>query len=192
MAKLNPMMIAPPAIFAALAALFYIGMLRDDPDALPSQLVGKQVPGVELAQLGETPLLTDEVLRAPGVKLVNFWGTWCVACRAEHPTLLWMHENLDVPLHGINFDDTTARALEYLARDGNPFSHLGEAKTARTKIDWGVYGAPETFIIDANGKVTMRYAGPITSRVLKETILPAIEAAGGPKASEAPLPGAGS
>ncbi|WP_372614316.1 DsbE family thiol:disulfide interchange protein [Aquicoccus sp.] len=177
MARVSPMMMAPPLVFAALAALFYFGMLRDNPDELPSQRVGKPVPPVELAQLGETPLLTDEVLNAPGVKLVNFWGTWCVACRAEHPTLLWMRDNLDVPLHGINFDDTTDRALAYLERDGNPFSHLGEAKTSRTKMDWGVYGAPETFIIDANGNVTLRFAGPITQRVLNETILPAIEKA---------------
>ncbi|MDQ2089170.1 DsbE family thiol:disulfide interchange protein [Marimonas arenosa] len=179
MAKVSPLMIAPPLVFAALAGLFFWGMAREDADVLPSQLIGKDVPPVELVQLGETPLLTDEVLRQPGVKLVNFWGTWCVACRAEHPTLLWMRDNLDVPLHGINFDDTTARALAYLEEDGNPFSHLGEAQTARTKIDWGVYGAPETFIIDGDGVVRMRWAGPITQRVLKETILPAIEEAKG-------------
>ena len=177
MAKVSPMMIAPPVVFAALAGLFLWGMTREDPNALPSQLIGKPVPQVTLEKLGETPLLTDAVLAEPTVKLVNFWGTWCVACRAEHPTLLWMHDNLDVPLHGINFDDTTERALAYLERDGNPFVTLGEAKTARTKIDWGVYGAPETFIIDADGKVVMRFAGPITQRVLEETILPAIEKA---------------
>lgn len=132
---------------------------------------------MSLEKLGETPLLTDEVLAENTVKLVNFWGTWCVACRAEHPTLLWMRDNLDVPLHGVNFDDTTARALAYLEKDGNPFATLGEAKTARTKIDWGVYGAPETFIIDAEGKVVLRWAGPITQRVLQENILPAIEKA---------------
>ena len=118
MAKVSPLMIAPPLLFAALAGLFYWGMGREDADVLPSQLIGKAVPPVTLERLGETPLLTDAVLAEPGVKMVNFWGTWCVACRAEHPTLLWMHENLDVPLHGINFDDTTARALEYLARFG--------------------------------------------------------------------------
>ena len=177
MAKVSPLMIAPPLVFAALAGLFLWGMSRDDADVLPSQLVGRKAPPVELVQLGETPLLTDAVLAEPGVKLVNFWGTWCVACRAEHPTLLWMRDNLDVPLHGVNFDDTTARALQYLERDGNPFATLGEAQTAKTKIDWGVYGAPETFIIDADGIVVMRFAGPITQRVLKETILPAIEKA---------------
>lgn len=181
MAKLNPMMIAPPLVFAALAGLFYYGMQREDADVLPSQLIGKAAPAVQLEQLGATPLLTDELLKQPGVKLVNFWGTWCVACRAEHPTLLWMNENLDTPLYGINFDDSTQKALAYLARDGNPFDALGEATTARTKIDWGVYGAPETFIINGDGVVVMRYAGPITQRVLKETILPAIEEAKGGK-----------
>ncbi len=179
MAKVSPMMIAPPLVFAGLAALFFFGMVRENPDELPSQLVGRDVPSVQLARLGETPLLTDEVLMADTVKLVNFWGTWCVACRAEHPTLLWMKENLDVPLHGINFDDTAARALVYLEKDGNPFDHLGEAKTSATKINWGVYGAPETFIIDAQGKVVMRFAGPITQRVLQETILPKIREAQG-------------
>lgn len=177
MARFSPLMVVPPLLFAALAGLFYWGMGRENADVLPSQLVGKPVPPVELAALGETPLLTDALLAAPGVKLVNFWGTWCVACRAEHPTLLWMHENLDAPLYGINFDDTPARALAYLAEEGNPFAALGEARTARTKIDWGVYGAPETFIIDGQGRVRMRWAGPITQRVLKETILPAIKKA---------------
>ena len=88
-----------PVVFAALAGLFYVGMQREDPDALPSQLIGKVAPPVTVQQLGETPLLTDELLQGPGVKLVNFWGTWCVACRAEHPTLLWMNDNLDVPLY---------------------------------------------------------------------------------------------
>ena len=177
MARISPLMIAPPVVFAALAGLFMWGMTRDDPNVLPSQLIGQSAPKVTLEKLGETPLLTDAVLAENSVKLVNFWGTWCVACRAEHPTLLWMRDNLDVPVHGINFDDTTARALAYLEKDGNPFATLGEAKTARTKIDWGVYGAPETFIIDANGKVVLRWAGPITKRVLQENILPAIEKA---------------
>ena len=177
MAKVSPLMIVPPLLFAALAGLFFWGMTREDANVLPSQLIGKPAPGVSLERLGETPLLTDEVLAEKTVKLVNFWGTWCVACRAEHPTLLWMRDNLDVPLHGVNFDDTTARALAYLEKDGNPFVTLGEARTARTKIDWGVYGAPETFIIDAEGKVVLRWAGPITQRVLQENILPAIEKA---------------
>lgn len=170
-------MFAPPLVFAGLAALFFVGMARDNPDELPSTRVGKPAPTVTLDVLAGQPLLTDEVLRAPGIKMVNFWGTWCVACRAEHPTLLWINENLDIPLHGVNFDDETHRAEAYLAEEGNPFTTQGEDTQSRTKIDWGVYGAPETFIIDGNGTVLKRYAGPITQRVLNETILPFIRAA---------------
>lgn len=177
MARFSPFVLIPPALFAGLAAVFVWGTGREGAETLPSQLVGKPAPAVDLAPLGDTPLLTDAVLKAPGVKMVNFWGTWCVACRAEHPTLLWMKDNLDVPLHGVNFDDKVPNALKYLAEEGNPFATLGEARTAATKIDWGVYGAPETFIIDGNGVVVLRWAGPITERVLKSDILPAIEKA---------------
>ncbi|MCW8841913.1 MAG: DsbE family thiol:disulfide interchange protein [Rhodobacteraceae bacterium] len=175
MAKISPLMIAPPAIFAGLAALFFIGMNRENPDELPSMLIGKPAPTVEgLQPLSGTPLLTDEVLQGPGIKLVNFWGTWCVACRAEHPTLLVIEDILPVTLHGVNFDDTKAKAEKYLAEDGNPFTTLGEATTTRTKIDWGVYGAPETFIVDEDGTVLYRFAGPITSRVIETTIGPIV------------------
>lgn len=178
MAKISPLMIAPPAIFAGLAALFYIGMNRENPDELPSMLINKPAPSVAgLSPLSDTPLLTDEVLKGPGIKLVNFWGTWCVACRAEHPTLLVIEDLLPVTLHGVNFDDTKAKAEAYLAADGNPFTTLGEATTTRTKIDWGVYGAPETFVIDEDGTVLMRYAGPITSRVIETTLAPVIRQA---------------
>jgi len=177
MAKFSPLMAAPPLVFAGLAALFFIGVNRENPDELPSTRIGKPAPTITLEPLAGNPLLSDAVLREPGIKMVNFWGTWCVACRAEHPTLLWINENLDIPLHGVNFDDETARAVAYLRDEGNPFAALGEDTQSKTKIDWGVYGAPETFIIDGDGTVLMRYAGPITSRVLNETILPFIRKA---------------
>jgi len=177
MAKISPLMLAPPLVFAGLAALFFVGVNRENPDELPSTRIGKPAPTVTLDVLAGAPLLTDAVLREPGIKMVNFWGTWCVACRAEHPTLLWINDNLDIPLHGVNFDDETARAELYLAEEGNPFTAQGEDTQSKTKIDWGVYGAPETFIVDGEGTVLMRYAGPITSRVLNETILPFIRKA---------------
>jgi len=177
MAKISPLMLAPPLVFAGLAALFFVGVNRENPDELPSTRIGKPAPAVTLDVLAGEPLLTDAVLREPGIKMVNFWGTWCVACRAEHPTLLWINDNLDIPLHGVNFDDETARAELYLAEEGNPFTAQGDDTQSKTKIDWGVYGAPETFIVDGEGTVLMRYAGPITSRVLNETILPFIRKA---------------
>jgi cytochrome c biogenesis protein CcmG/thiol:disulfide interchange protein DsbE len=175
--KFPLMMILPPLIFVGVAALFFFGMVREDPEALPSTRIGKPVPAVDLAPLAGVPLLTDEVLAEPGVKLVNFWGTWCVACRAEHPQLLRMANELGITLHGVNYNDEPARAEAYLREEGNPFTTLGEDKTGRTKIDWGVYGAPETFVVDGNGVVQLRFAGPITADILRHTILPAIEAA---------------
>nr|WP_319948837.1 DsbE family thiol:disulfide interchange protein [uncultured Shimia sp.] len=178
MAKISPLMMAPPAIFAGLAALFFIGMSRENPNDLPSMLIQKSAPSVSALQpLLDTPLLTDEVLAQPGLKLVNFWGTWCVACRAEHPTLLKIEDLLPVTLHGVNFDDTKAKAEAYLLEDGNPFTTLGEDVTDKTKIDWGVYGAPETFLIDGNGTVLLRIAGPITERVIERTLGPAVQKA---------------
>lgn len=174
--KLSPLMILPPVIFAGLAVLFYVGVTRNDPNALPSTLIGREAPAVRLEPLAEVPLLTDEMLRAPSVKLVNFWGTWCVACRAEHPQLLAMAAE-GITIHGVNYDDTPARATAYLEREGNPFSGLGEDTTGRTKIDWGVYGAPETFVVDGDGVIHLRHAGPITEDVLARVIRPAMEKA---------------
>lgn len=174
--KVSPLMFLPPFIFVALAALFLVGMYRDNPDEIPSTRIGKPAPALDLVAFEGEPLLTDAVLREPGVKLVNFWGTWCVACRAEHPTLLKMAE-MGVTIHGINYNDKRDHAVEYLARDGNPFTALGEDKSNRNNIDWGVYGAPETFVIDAKGVIHLRYPGPITEDVFRKTILPAMQAA---------------
>ncbi len=177
MAKISPLMILPPALFAGLAALFLFGMNRENPNELPSMAVGKEAPKVFLSELSDTPLLTDETLRGEGLKLVNFWGTWCVACRAEHPTLLKIEELLPVTLTGVNFDDTKAKAENYLRIEGNPYSALGEDTTSKTKIEWGVYGAPETFLVDKTGKVLLRITGPITQRVIETRLGPAVEAA---------------
>ncbi|MBA84068.1 DsbE family thiol:disulfide interchange protein [Thalassobius sp. S69A] len=178
MAKFSPLMVAPPLIFAGLAAMFVLGMNRENPDVLPSQLIDKQAPALTLTAFEGTPLLTDEVVRQPGLKLVNFWGTWCVACRAEHPMLLRIEDLLPVTLHGVNFDETIEGAPEkYLAEEGNPFTTLGKDLSKATKIDWGVYGAPETFLIDKDGNVLLRIAGPLTQRVMESTLVPAVQKA---------------
>ena len=176
MAKISPLMIAPPAIFAGLAVLFYVGMQRDDPDALPSALAGKAAPGVEITPLGEAPVFDDARLRDGEVKLVNFWASWCAPCRVEHPHLEEMAEN-GITIYGVNYKDEPAKALNFLAQLGNPYAAMGADAKGRMALNWGVYGVPETYVIDGDGTILLRHAGPITGKILENDILPLIEKA---------------
>lgn len=171
MAKISPLMLAPPLIFAALATVFAVGMLRDDPDALPSVFVGKQAPSIEAEALPGLESFDRAVLDQPGVKIVNFWASWCAPCRAEHPALMALSKTL--PVYGVNRDTTPEAALAFLGEMGDPFAAVTYDPGGRKSIDWGVYGLPETFILDGDGKVVLRFAGPI-HRVMDSTILPAI------------------
>jgi len=164
------LMALPPLLFAALAAMFWIGMQRENPDELPSTFIGRAAPVVQLAPLGDLPVLTDAALRAPGVKLVNFWASWCAPCRAEHPMLERLAAE-GVVIHGINYKDEPAKALAFLAELGNPYTSIG-ADPGRSGLDWGIYGVPETFIIDGTGKVVYRFPGPITEQELARVIRP--------------------
>jgi len=176
MAKISPLMLAPPLIFAALAGLFVFGMNRDDPNALPSAREGQVVPPLQLTQLGERPAFTDADLKKPGVKLVNYWASWCAPCRAEHPNLTRLGAE-GMPIYGINYKDDPAKALKFLADLGDPYTEKGADAQGRTALDWGLYGVPETYVIDSDGRVVLRFAGPITNSVLERTIRPAIAAA---------------
>lgn len=176
MASTRWLMFVPPAIFGALAGLFYAGMFRDDPDTLPSAMVGRQAPAVQVTALGTGPLTDDALLRAPGVKMVNFWASWCAPCRAEHPMLAELAAE-GIPIHGINYKDDPAKAMGFLAELGDPFATMGADATGRMALNWGVYGVPETYVIDGEGRVVLRFAGPITRAELERTIRPALEAA---------------
>ena len=170
------LMFAPPVLFAALAGLFMAGMMRDDPDGLPSAFAGKAAPLLQVTALGDGPLLTDALLRAPGVKVVNYWASWCAPCRVEHPRLSEIAAS-GVPVYGVNYKDSAANALGFLDELGNPYAAVGADATGRTALDWGLYGVPETFVIDGSGTVVLRFAGPITKTEMDRTILPAIAAA---------------
>ncbi|MBU2982686.1 DsbE family thiol:disulfide interchange protein [Lentibacter algarum] len=178
MAKISPLMLAPPLIFGALAAMLLIGLMRDDPDALPSALKGKPAPAVAVTKLGEKPLFDDATLRKDGVKLVNFWASWCAPCRVEHPNLEALAAE-GIPIYGINHKDKPENALKFLRELGDPYTALGADVDGRISLNWGVYGVPETYVIDGNGIVILRHAGPITQRVIESTIRPAIEQARG-------------
>ena len=177
MAKVSPYLFIPPVVFLGIAAMFLAGLNREDPDALPSQAAGKPAPELTLTEFEGQPLLTAEDLNADGVKLVNFWASWCAPCRVEHPNLTELAKT-GLTIHGVNYKDTQPNAADFLNELGNPYTHLG-SDAGRTGLDWGLYGVPETFVIDSKGTVILRHAGPVTQRVLTETILPAIEAAKG-------------
>lgn len=172
------LLILPPAIFLGLALLFWTGMQRDDPTALPSALAGQPAPALVLTALGDGPPPDDAALRAPGVKLVNFWASWCAPCRAEHPLLTEIAAS-GVPVIGVNYKDDPAKALAFLAELGDPYAAIGADAGGRVAIDWGLYGVPETFVIDGQGNVVLRFAGPITRQELDRKIAPAIEKARG-------------
>ena len=178
MAKFSPLMIAPPLIFAAFVGLAFVGMYRDNPNGMPSTLVGQQAPGVPERGLVGFPQTTPEMLAGGEVTLVNFWASWCPPCRAEHPQLLEM-EAAGVNIIGMNFKDTERAATKYLIDDDSPFSSVSFDPQGRTAIDWGVTAPPETFILDAEGTILFRFAGPLVGSDYEQRFLPELEAAQG-------------
>ncbi len=165
----------PPLVFGFLAGLFFWGLGRENPDELPSTMIGRPAPELRLEPIDGLPPIPAAALSAPGVKLVNFWASWCAPCRAEHPNLVALAKS-GVKIWGVNYKDDPAKARAFLAELGNPFAGV-EADPGRNAIEWGVYGVPETFVIDGKGVIRLRFAGPITTDALRTRILPAIEAA---------------
>ena len=140
-----------------------------DTNALPSTLAGRQAPAVAVAQLADLPTFSDADLKDGKVKLVNFWASWCAPCRAEHPNLEKLKAE-GVTIYGVNYKDKPDAALGFLSALGDPYAAIGTDESGRMGIDWGIYGVPETFIIDGNGKVVDRFPGPITERSLDDVI----------------------
>ncbi len=176
MAKVSAMMVAPPLIFAGFVALAAVGMYREDPEGLPSTLVGAPAPAITPVALEGFDPVPPDALGQGEVTLVNFWASWCPPCRAEHPKLLDMQAD-GVNIVGVNFKDQGGTAAAYLRADGNPFSGVAFDPQGRTAIDWGVTAPPETFIVDAEGTVLFRFAGPLVGSDYEQRFVPAFEAA---------------
>lgn len=171
--KFNIILLIPPLIFFGLAVLFYVGLHREgSPNALPSQLIGRPAPHVNLTDLREDPAPVDADFRNGKMQLVNFWASWCAPCRAEAPMLERMATEMDIPIIGINYKDQPEQAKSFLSTLGDPFVKIGADFKGRNAINWGVTGVPETFILDGDGKILLRYPGPITPSILNNRILP--------------------
>lgn len=175
MARISPMMLLPVAVFAGFAAMAGWALMRPDPDALPSAITGREAPPVGTQTLPGKVQFTDEMLRQPGVKLVNFWASWCPPCRAEHPTLVDLSKQL--PVYGVDLKDPEASASAFLAEHGDPFHALATDPRGRIAIDWGVTAPPETFIVDGQGKILYRFAGPLVRDDYTQRFLPELQKA---------------
>ncbi|HEX6610438.1 MAG TPA: DsbE family thiol:disulfide interchange protein [Hyphomicrobiaceae bacterium] len=179
------LLLAPALIFAAVVLMFAFALQKGDPSKLPSALIGNPAPPLELPPLDGLVLadgqpateLTRQALTKGKVSVVNFWASWCGPCVEEHPLLVKLSGNPDIHLYGINYKDAAVNARRFLGRYGNPFSTVGVDANGRAAIDWGVYGMPETFVIDGQGVITYKHVGPLTPRSFATQLLPAIEAA---------------
>ena len=170
------LLLIPLAAFVAIAGFAFKGLTSLDQSSLPSNLIDTPAPEFDLADMpGLGPAFTREDVEGE-VTLVNVFGSWCVACRIEHPMLLEIGPREDIRLFGINWMDEPERGAKWLEEHGNPYDRVGNDMAGRNIIDLGVTGAPETFLIDRAGRIRYRHTGPITEEVWKETLLPKVRA----------------
>ena len=163
----------PAAVFAALVVMFAVG-LRLDPTRIPSPLIDEPVPEFRLPGLLDgDPAFGHEDLVGQ-VSIVNVWGSWCGGCREEHGFLLNLAETGAIPVYGINWRDEKDNALAWLRRYGDPYTVSGFDYEGEVAIDWGVYGAPETFLISAEGRVVHKYIGPLSDAAWQKEFAPRI------------------
>ena len=167
------LMFLPVILFGGLAGAFYWGLWNSD-DRLDSPLLGKPVPEFDLPPIeGRADGLTSDDLRGQ-VSIVNVWASWCVPCRVEMPLLGELAETGTVPIYGINYKDHPREALAFLDELGNPYTRIGADRSGRVSIDWGVYGLPETYVIDAEGQIAHKNVGAFDRAVLEEEIMPIV------------------
>jgi cytochrome c biogenesis protein CcmG/thiol:disulfide interchange protein DsbE len=163
----------PLGVFLGLVAFLAAG-LKLNPREVPSPLIDKPAPAFSLTQL-ENPAQTirrDDLLGK--VWMLNVWASWCVACRQEHPLLVKFSQSKLLPIYGLNYKDSRPDGLQWLARFGNPYDASLFDQDGRVGIDWGVYGVPETFIIDRQGVVRFKHIGPLTPDVIRSRIEPLV------------------
>ena len=170
----------PLIAFVALALLLFVGVLMNsgkDNSAIPSPLIGKSAPQFTLPVLNEP----DRIIKTENLKgqayLLNVWGSWCPECQVEHPVITKFAASGKVRVIGYNYKDESGAANAWLTQFGNPYDLILMDEPGRAALDWGIYGAPETFLVDAGGIVRWKHVGPITPEVIEQEILPALESA---------------
>jgi len=170
--------IVPVVLFAVLAYVLFGSLLAPPPQELPSVLVDKPAPTLTLPPLdAASEGFGPAQLKAGHVSVVNVFASWCLPCRAEAALLPSLAHLDGVALYGMVYKDTPANARQFLNEVGNPFERIGLDESGKAGIEWGVYGVPETFVIDGKGIVRLRHAGPLTRDIIRNDILPAIAAA---------------
>lgn len=165
----------PLGLFIGLVIIFIYG-LQHDPRRVPSPLIDKPAPAFNLPTLhiAETNIQLDDLKGR--VSLINVWASWCVACRTEHPLLIEaIKNNNELNLYGLNYKDKRTDALQWLKQLGNPYIESAFDESGSTGIDYGVYGVPETFVLDKNGIIRYKHIGPIDKQQLETIILPLVK-----------------
>ena len=169
----------PLFALVALVAVFAMAMNRD-PSLVRSVLIDKPAPVFAMAEVPELGVPGFDTAALKGdVTVVNVFASWCIPCRDEHPLLVALKEVSGVRLFGLNQSDAPENARAFLAELGNPYDAVGMDRDRRVSIDWGVYGVPETFVVDAKGIITFKHVGPMSADDIEKSLLPAIRAARG-------------
>jgi cytochrome c biogenesis protein CcmG, thiol:disulfide interchange protein DsbE len=170
--------VLPLAIFLVLAVFLYVGLSRDPRD-VPSPLIGKAAPEFSLATLQDESKLVTRKDFAGKPWVLNVWASWCAPCRDEHPLLVEWSKRTRVPIVGLHYKEDKQPGLRWLQQLGNPYAVTLHDREGRVAIDWGVYGVPETFVIDPQGMIRFKHKGPLTAQIIRERIEPLLAQWGG-------------
>lgn len=163
----------PLTIFAALVIFLAIGLTLN-PKEVPSPLIGKPAVHFELEQLENRQTFSPKELHGQ-IWLFNVWASWCASCKEEHEVLLELTKTTGLPIVGLNYKDTPLEALDWLKRYNNPYKVVVQDPSGKAGIDWGVYGVPETFVIDAEGVIRHKFTGPVTMAKVRDELLPLLK-----------------
>ena len=170
---MNRKLLIPLAVFVVVFGFLLVGLTLN-PREVPSPLVGKPAPAFRLARLDQPDQLLAPADLAGKVWLLNVWASWCVSCRVEHPLLVELSKSKVVPIVGLNYKDRRDAGLQWLAQHGDPYDVSVVDADGRVGIDWGVYGVPETFVVDKHGVIRYKHIGPVDAAAVKNKILPLV------------------